>query len=52
MLKRIEVPKPCHLEIDGKIYNLSWLQIFLQIVGGLFCLIGLYAIWIMLVLAS
>ena len=52
MLKNIEVPRPYHLEIDGKIYNLSWLQVFLQIVGGLAFLVGLYAIWIMLVLAS
>ena len=52
MLKKIEVPRPYHLEIDGKIYNLSWLQFVLQVVGGLAFLVGLYAIWIMLVLAS
>lgn len=52
MLKRIEVPKPYHLEIDGKIYNLSWLQFILQVIGGLFCIVGPYVIWIMLVLAS
>lgn len=52
MLKKIEVPRPYHLEINGKIYNLSWLQTALQIVGGLACLVGLYVIWIMLVLAS
>ena len=52
MLKNIEVPKPYHLEIDGKVYDLRWLQTALQIVGGLACLVGLYMIWIMLVLAS
>ena len=52
MLKNIEVPRPYHLEIDGKVYNLSWLQFVLQVIGGLAFLVGLYAIWIMLVLAS
>ena len=52
MLKNIEVPRPYHLEIDGKVYDLRWLQFVLQIVGGLFCIVGLYVIWIMLVLAS
>lgn len=52
MLKRIEVPRPYHLEIDGKVYDLRWLQFILQVIGGLACLVGLYVIWIMLVLAS
>ena len=51
MLKRIEVPRPYHLEIDGKIYNLSWLQFALQVIGGLACLFGLYVIWALMVLA-
>lgn len=50
--KKIEVPRPYHLEIDGKIYNLSWLQFVLQVIGGLAFLVGLYGIWVMLVLAS
>ena len=51
-LKRIEVPRPYHLEINGKVYDLRWLQFVLQVVGGLAFLVGLYVIWIMLVLAS
>lgn len=51
-VEKIKVTRPYHLEINGRIYDFSWLQDFLQIVGGLFCLVGLYEIWTMLVLAS
>lgn len=50
MLKNIEVPKPYHLEIDGKIYNLSWIKLFIQVIGGLACLVGIYGIWLLMML--
>lgn len=49
-MKRIEVPKPYHLEIDNKIYNLSWLKYTLQIIGGIVFLVGIYGIWVLMVL--
>lgn len=48
MLKNIEVPRPYHLEIDGKIYDLRWIRLTLEVVAGLFFLLGLYGIWILL----
>lgn len=52
MLQRIEVPRPYYLEIDGKIYDLRWIRLTLEVIAGLFFLLGLYGIWLLMVLAS
>lgn len=50
MFKKIEVPRPYHLEIDGKVYDLRWLQFTLQVIGGLIFIVGLYVIGILLMI--
>ena len=52
MLKNIEVPRPYHLEIEGRVYDLRWLQFILQVIGGLAFLFGLYMFWLLMILAS
>lgn len=52
MLNKIEVPRPYHLEIDGRVYDLRWIKLTLEVAAGLFFLLGLYGIWILMVLAS
>lgn len=50
MLKNIEVPRPYHLEIDGRVYDLRWIKWTLELATGLFFLLGLYGIWLLMVL--
>lgn len=49
-LREIEVPRPYHLEIDGRVYDLRWIKLTLEVVAGLFFLLGLYGIWFLLVI--
>lgn len=48
----IEVPRPYHLAINGKIYNLEWLEVVLYGLGALGAVGAFYVAYLMLWLAS